>query len=177
MTFQVDPGATTNVVPLRVVRGIELLPTDTTLEMWNGATAQPVGKCRLNIRNPKNQKKYNIELLVVDNNSTPLLGRKAAECMKLITVNYDNPAQIHATRPPKVEPAANILSEYPAEFDGSLGTLPGTVHFHVDESVQPVVNRPRRIPVTLEKVVAKELDNLVEQGVITPVDEPSEWVN
>ena len=96
VTFQVDPGATTNVVPLRVVRNIELLPTDTTLEMWNGATTQPVGTCRLDIRNPKNRKKYNIELLVVDNNSTPLLGRKAAECMKLITVNYDNLAQIHA---------------------------------------------------------------------------------
>ena len=77
----------------------------------------------------------------------------------------------------EVEPAANILSEYPAVFDGSLGTLPGTVHFHVDESVQPVVNRPRRLPVTLEKVVAKELDNPVEQGVITPVDEPSEWLS
>ena len=30
---------------------------------------------------------------------------------------------------------------------------------------------------TLDKVVAKELDNLVEQGVIIPVDEPSEWVS
>ena len=79
VTFQVDPGATTNVVPLHVVRNIELLPTDTTLEMWNGANTQPVGKCRLNIRNPKKRKKYNIELLVVDNNSTPLLGWKVHE--------------------------------------------------------------------------------------------------
>ena len=35
--------------------------------------------------------------MVVAEPLTPLLGRKAAEHMQLITVNYDNLAQIHAT--------------------------------------------------------------------------------
>ena len=30
---------------------------------------------------------------------------------------------------------------------------------------------------SLEKDVSQELDNLVKQGIITPIDEPSEWVS
>ena len=110
--------------------------------------------------------------MVVDEPLTPLLGRKAAEHMQLITVNYDNLAQIHATHE---FAESTVLTDYPAVFDGGLGTLPGVVHLHIDDTIQPVSSRPRRIPITLEKEVSRELDNLVKQGVICPVNEPSEW--
>ena len=82
---------------------------------------------------------------------TPLLVRKAAEHMQLITVNYDNLAQIHATHE-FTEPT--VLTDYPAVFDGGMGTLPGVVHLHIDDTIQPVSSRPRRIPITLEKEVS-----------------------
>ena len=80
--------------------------------------------------------------MVVDEPLTPLLGWKAAEHMQLITVNYDNLAQIHATHE-FTEPT--VLTDYPAVFDGGLGTLPGVVHLHIDDTIQPVSSRPRRI--------------------------------
>ena len=73
--------------------------------------------------------------MVVDEPLTPLLGRKAAECMQLITVNYDNLAQIRVTHE-FTEPT--VLTDYPAVFDGGLGTLPGVVHLHIDDTIQPV---------------------------------------
>jgi len=112
--------------------------------------------------------------MVVDEHLTPLLGWKAAEYMQLITVNYDNLAQICVTQE-FTEPT--VLTDYPTVFDGGLGTLPGIVHLHVDDTVQPVSSRPRRIPITPEKEVSRELDNLVKRGVICPVNEPSEWVS
>ena len=69
------------------------------------------------------------------------------------------------------------MSDYPEIVDGFLGTLPGTVRFHVDETVPLEISRPRRIAVLLDKDVSQELDNLVKQDIITPVDEPSEWVS
>ena len=52
--FQIDPGATINVIPRRF---IQLSNANTTLEMWNGATTHPIGKCRISIKNLQNQKK------------------------------------------------------------------------------------------------------------------------
>jgi hypothetical protein len=82
---------------------------------------------------------------------------------------------VHATT--VTNEIATVLDEFPDVFDGSLGSLPGEIHFHVDPTIKPVINRPRRIPISLEKTVSKELDNLVKHGVIIPVDEPTEWVN
>ena len=55
--FQIDPGATINVIPRRFVKNIQLSNANTTLEIWNGATTHPIGKCRINIKNLQNQKK------------------------------------------------------------------------------------------------------------------------
>ena len=131
------------------MKNIALSPTDVTLEMWNSTTTHPVGKCRLKIRNPSSRRNYSVEFTLVDSDCTSLLGRKVAEYMQLITVNYENLAQIHSTHESE-EP--DVLSDYPEVFDGSLATLSGIVRFHVDETAPPVISRPRTIPVSLEKM-------------------------
>ena len=47
------------------------------------------------MRNPTNGKKYNVLFEEVKEDLMPLLSRKAAEQMQLITVNYDKFTQIH----------------------------------------------------------------------------------
>ena len=69
-----------------------------TLQMWNNMTTKTIGKTRLIVRNSENNKKYNVEFQVVKEDRTPLIGRKAAEDMKLITVNYDNFKQLSCKR-------------------------------------------------------------------------------
>ena len=155
-----------------------------------------LGQNQLIFRNLRNNKKYNAEFMVIDADCTPLLGRKVTEKMKLITVNYENIAAITTQEinkepeqqkcklttaehlPDKVCTSIDaVLSQYPSVFDGTLGKLPGIVHFHVDDSVVPVVRGARRVPTSLEQDIRKELSNLVEKGVILPVEEPSEWVS
>lgn len=41
----------------------------------------------------------------------------------------------------------------------------------------PVAQPYRRIPVALEKTVDKKLDELLEQGVIEPVNGPAKWIS
>ena len=45
-----------------------------------------LGTCRVRIRNPKNNKKYNAEFLVVKGDHTPLIGSRASQQMNLVTV-------------------------------------------------------------------------------------------
>ena len=59
--------------------------------------------------------------------------------------------------------------------DNSLGTLPGTAHFTTDVTVEPKVVSPKRVPVGLKEKL--KLENLVKNGVIKEVDEPTDWVS
>ena len=46
-----------------------------------------------------------------------------------------------------------------------------------DESVAPVVLPARNIPMALRPRVKKELDRMISLGVISPIDEPTDWVS
>lgn len=59
--------------------------------MYNKTRLRPLGKCKVKVRSPRNNKLYRLEFQVVDQNDRiPLLGRKASEAMKLIKVQYEN---------------------------------------------------------------------------------------
>ena len=49
------------------------------------------------------------------------------------------------------------------------------VKLHIDQSVPPVAQRARRIPFHMRKEVAKELNQLEQQGIIEKVDGPTPW--
>ena len=130
--------------------------------MWNDTTLQPLGSCRTILQNPKNGKKFSVEFLVVEKQLTPIIGARAAQQMGLITVNEEN---------------FKIAQNFPEVFQRELGTLPRTVHLEVDQNITPVVAPPRRVPASLKGQLKQELGHLQEIGVITPVDEPTQWVS
>ncbi len=72
----------------------------------------------------------------------------------------------------------HILHEYSDVFnDKKLGKLPVTYKMKLDPNVTLVVRPPHRIPLAIKEKVKKELDSMVERGIITPVTEPTEWVS
>jgi transposase InsO family protein len=169
VVFQIDTGASVNIMPSRYAPYVT--PTNKMLTMWNGTRFTPLGSCRTILKNPKNKRRYNVEFLVVKENLTPLLGLSASEQMKLITVNNCNLHRVlNITEKQVTEKYGNV-------FDGTLGTLEGPVHLHVDKSVHPVVMPARRLPLAVQPKLKVELERLTTLGVITPVDEPTPWVS
>ena len=71
-----------------------------------------------------------------------------------------------------------LCHQYSGIFNG-IGKLKGVeVKLHIDQSVPPpVAQRARRIPFHMRKKVAKELDQLEQQGIIEKVDGPTPWVS
>ena len=88
--FQVDSGASVNVIPVKFVSNKKFEPTTKTLQMWNDTTLKPLGSCRLILHNPKNKKTFSVKVLVADKQLTPLIGARAAQKMGLITVSTQN---------------------------------------------------------------------------------------
>ena len=93
--MQIDTGASCNVLPQKFVpSGTNIIQSDRTLKMYSKSTMPVLGTCRVRMRNPKNNKKYNAEFVVVKGNYTPLIGSRASQQMNLVTVQQDNIQQV-----------------------------------------------------------------------------------
>lgn len=164
--FQIDSGASVNLLPRRLVPNKTLTPTDTQLMTWNNSKITPLGKCRITIKNCANDDKFSVEFIVVEQDFTPLLSKHAAEQMRLMKIYYENIACVD-----------DILSNYPEVFRDSIGTLPGVVHLTIDPTHAPVTITSCRVPISLQDRIIAELKRLEQAGVIAKVDEPTDWVN
>ena len=71
----------------------------------------------------------------------------------------------------------DAFTDYPEVFDDSLGQLPVTYTMTMDSTVTPVVRPPRRVPAAMQNKVKQELNRMVNIGVITPCNEPTDWVS
>jgi len=70
----------------------------------------------------------------------------------------------------------DLITAYPDRFEG-IGKFPGTYHIHLREDAIPVVNTPRKCPIAIRPLIDKKLDKLLDQEVIVPVTEPTDWVS
>ncbi len=95
--FQLDSGATVNVLPLQLYRDIfddpklmHLEKTQTTLLMFNKSKMNVLGKLKTMTINPKNKMKHVVEFLVVNQDYKPQLGFETIQKFELMTVNAEN---------------------------------------------------------------------------------------
>ena len=91
--------------------------------------------------------------------------------MKLLTVHKENFINV-------VENANyDLTANYADVFNKGLGTLPGKVRLQVDPDCKPVILPARKVPVSVREKFKEELQRLERLKVITPFDEPTEWVS
>ena len=66
---------------------------------------------------------------------------------------------------------------YPECFYGISKFKDYEYHITLEDNGKPVIHPPRKIPLAIQPKLDKELDEIVEQGIITLVKGPSAWVN
>ena len=151
--------------------------------MLKGTDLKPLGTTRLKVKNPKTQKKYAIEFVVVPDNLTPLIGARTAQQMELITVHQDNFVPVPPPRRQlcedirKIETVDELVRRHADVFLKNLGTLPGTVHLQIDENAEPSITPSRRVPTALRGKFKAELDRLESLEVLAKVDESTALVS
>ena len=159
--FQLDSGATCNIITANVLKELEikeLQKTNHILNMYNNTTIKPIGKCKLMLVNPKNNEKFIAEFVVIkDGTLTPLLGNKAVQAMSLLTME-------------------KLLKEFADVFEGT-GKLQGKYHLELDENATPIVHPPRKVPVAIKERLRNELDRLTKMDIIKPVSTATLWVS
>ena len=70
----------------------------------------------------------------------------------------------------------DLLKQYPNQFD-CIDNIHDEYHIVTDPQVQPVIHAPRKCPFQLKDEIKNCLDEVVENGVIRKVDEPTDWEN
>lgn len=105
------------------------------------------------------------KLYIAEDLAEPLLGLDLIERFQLLQRVND------VTSAERVNP----LTEFPELFTG-LSEAPHTCTLALKQDAQPfAVTSPRRIPIPLMNAVRDELSRMEKQGVISPMDEPSDW--
>ena len=81
----------------------------------------------------------------------------------------------HPNSPP-LNTKEDLIKAYPDRFKG-IGCFPGTYHITLCSDAKPIIHAPRKCLIAMRPLVGEKLDEFLEQGIITPVEEPTDWVS
>ena len=146
--------------------------TQTTLVLFNNSELKPLGTVELQTRNPKNGECYLIEYTMVSNGFKALLGAPSILQFSLTSVNVDNIMLVSGDTPNW----SSVLADHKDVYAGE-GKLEEKLHLNVDKTFLPVFLPVRKVPLAVKEPLKKEIDRLVAQEILKPVDTPTDWVS
>lgn len=101
-------------------------------------------------------KEYRIKFRIVDEDCGPLLSVHA--CMKLNLIEVCNSVQIQNLKKMITQKQKQLSISIKMSFKDGL--LPGVTQLQIDETVKPVIQKPRRIPMSYRKDLKEELSHI-----------------
>lgn len=169
---KMDTGANCSVIPRRLLELItpkRIMKSKAVLKTFFGHTKQAVGKVLLDVSTSSTN--ASDEFYVVEDNVPTTLSGSLCErlgLLKRIAVVSQSPGG-HGTV--QYEPA----KPFEDVFRG-LGKLKGIQYkMKLLPGSQGIVRPARKVPLTLREKVKAELDKMEADGVVTKVNEPTEW--
>ena len=113
--------------------------------------------------------------VVIDGPGDILLGKTSSELFGAI--HFDTTLHTNSVTNEDQAFRLSLQQHFPAVFEG-VGKLRGhQATIHIDPTVTPVAQRPRRVPFALRPKVRDHLKDLMEKDIIEKVDGPSPWVS
>ncbi|XP_064396342.1 uncharacterized protein K02A2.6-like [Halichondria panicea] len=168
LDFEVDTGASVSLMGeadySKLFPKHPLVQSEVRLQTYLGEPISVVGSVVVKVE--YGGQTADLPLIVVKGNGPTLLGRNWLKAIRLDwqSIYYTEPAGL-----PKV------LEKYSEIFEDGQGTFKGyEAHLEINPNAQPRYNKARTIPYSKRKGVEDELDRLVAEGTLEPV-EYSDW--
>ncbi len=137
-----------------------LTPSDRTLRGPDTHVLPVIGRFTAALK--RGSQETHEEVYVVEGLNKPLLGRPAIEGLGLL-------ARVSAVT------ESSLVEQFPRLFQG-LGKMKGDYTIRLKDGAKPfALSTPRRVAIPLLKPVQLELERMEKLGVITKVEEPTEW--
>ena len=166
--LEIDNGASLTLVSEQTFRErwptTQLSTSDITLRSYTGESIPVLGCVDVNVK--CGNQVATLPLVVVKGEGPSLLGRNWLSQLKL------NWHEIFWSHNPAL---SEVLEKFKTVFEPGLGTVNGyKAQILVDSAARPKYFKARSVPYFYREKVEKELDRLVEEGTLEPV-EHSEW--
>ena len=180
ITFKVDTGADVTVININDLElfGLKTQDVRRTRKRLSGPSAerlQCIGYITTNLS--WGDRESNEVVYVCKNLKSALLGKPAIKNLKIVTMNDQNQLYCDTLNAEQsVNEGADIIREFPNVFNG-LGCIIGdAIQIELEDNAIPYhLSAPRHVALPLLEPLKKELQRMVDLGVIREVDEPTEW--
>ncbi|WP_293653519.1 hypothetical protein, partial [Thiolapillus sp.] len=188
LKVKVDTGAQGNILPLRIFRRMfpeRLNPNGfpaegttetrrTILHAYNGTPIKQFGVINLSCKY-RDSDWQNAEFFVTESEGSAILGLPSSRQLRLVTVHCAV-QKVSTSKKQPIKDASHLKHMYPDRFEG-IGDFEGELHITLQEGAKAVVQPPRKYPIQLLDEIKSELEKMERLDVITPVTEPTDWVN
>ncbi|XP_013404021.1 uncharacterized protein K02A2.6, partial [Lingula anatina] len=170
LMVQLDTGAHCNVISratAETFRNVaKVKPSDMVITGINGNPTKAYGQITLPCSYNKSPRRDVVFQVLDTNRNVNLLGGE--DCVNFKMISRIN--SVHVT-------TDEILDRYKDVINNEIGCMPTEYEIKINPEYTPVVHPPRSLPVAMREQVKKELDNLTKWKIITPVEEPTDWVS
>ena len=167
--FRIDTGAKCNLLTKtqldKICPRVDLQETSTRLKSYSNHAIKSIGCVHLPLA--YSQPEVLAKFEIVNLNQENILSGSTAEKLKLIQriASVDTTSTEH-----------ELIHDFP-ELVATTRTLPGEYRIVIDETVKGVVHPARRLPAAIRPRAIEKLHEMEENGYITRVREPTEWVS
>ena len=165
--FLIDTGSRANILSLqdhdRLRQKPKVRQTSHHLKAYNNIPIPVIGICTVKVE--RKGREYDVDMMIVKDGIS-IMGAVDSERVGLVTRVFrvtDNVKE-------------QVSAKYPELFKG-IGCLPVKHKMRLEENVSPVIRPARRSPVHIRDELKKELDRLLENNIISRIEEPTDWVN
>ena len=184
MEFLIGSGSSVNIINRDIFEKLESLMS-LTLErscfiVYSYGCKTPWKVCCwVDICSNRTDKRTSATFLIIDAATSCILRKSTSELLCVLTV-------LQPTRSERISAFANwdfeyrlnsLLCEYKDIFEGTGALKNFELTIQIDPSVQPCVQKPRRLPFLMKKQVEAEIQKLLDQDFIEPVNSSPEWVS
>lgn len=172
--MELDTGAAVSLISSQLYKDkfahIRLRKTDVLLKTYTGELLQPEGMLKVCVK--LNKQRAKLPLYVVKGEAPPLFGR---EWLRNININWREIKTVRTGHKASEETLESVLNRHMEVFNKELGTLKGfEASLTLRPDHQPKFCQARGVPYALRPKVEAEIERLLQQGVIAPV-QFSDW--
>ena len=163
LSMELDTGSAVTLVSEHIFKSkwpdTPLQVSNVKLRTYSNESLQVLGQIEAKIQ--YNKQEVQLPLIIVKGNGPSLFGR---DWLAHIQLDWK---KIHSIQKCGV---AKVLERHSHVFKETLGTLQGyEAHLYVDPQVKPRYCKARPIPYSMRTIVEQELDRLVSDGILEPV--------
>ena len=169
--YQLDTGASCNILNEKEYHALGNPPISKkrlpTLQLFDGSKLKPMGRYEVRLDG------HTFQFYVVKSSSLSLLSLDACLELGLLTVNHE---WVNVVCMEQHDNINDILDKHKKVFKGN-GCLPGEYHIEIDPTIALKQCQNRRVPLSMRQDLKEKIETLAQQGIITKVDHPTEWIS